>query len=219
MLNIVVIGSSGHARVVIDAARLRGFEVVGILDDGRPPGDVVAGVPVLGPVGDAARLAADAHAAGCVVAIGDNGVRGRLLERVAAAAPALAWPAVIHPSAVVAADATIGDGSFIAAGVVIGSQASVGRGCLINTLACVEHDAVIGDGASLAPRATAGGASRVGAYAAVELGAALNRGASIGDDTVVTPGSVVIGSLPGCLVASGVPAVQVAVRSRGDRYL
>jgi len=65
---LVIYGAGGHGRVVADAARAAGLELLGFLDDAAPP--AAADETLL----DAAdpRL----KAAGFIVAIGDNATRG-----------------------------------------------------------------------------------------------------------------------------------------------
>ena len=46
----LILGSGGHGRSVADAIRAQGDAVLGFLDDSRPADELVAGVPVLGPL-------------------------------------------------------------------------------------------------------------------------------------------------------------------------
>ena len=46
--SIVLVGGSGHAKVIMDVIRSSGGEIFGILDDGISAGTQVLGVPVLG---------------------------------------------------------------------------------------------------------------------------------------------------------------------------
>ena len=101
----LILGSGGHGRSVADAIRAQGAAVVGFLDDSRPADELVAGVPVLGPL----RLAWDVKILQClegasspdrfVVAIGNPALRQcwqQVLE--AAGAPV---GVVVHPRACV----------------------------------------------------------------------------------------------------------------------
>ncbi len=69
-MRLLVVGAGGHAKVVIDAARLAGFEVVAAI--GREDGaGTLLGVPV---VADASALEFDAF----IAAVGDNAARAAL---------------------------------------------------------------------------------------------------------------------------------------------
>ena len=57
MKKIVVIGSSGHARVVVDVVENEGrLEIVGLLDRFRGVGEEALGYPILGREEDLPRL-------------------------------------------------------------------------------------------------------------------------------------------------------------------
>jgi FlaA1/EpsC-like NDP-sugar epimerase len=93
-IRLLVVGAGGHGRSVLEAAELSGqFEVVGLLDDSLPAGDRVLGLTVLGPVVSMAHHRAGADQA--IVAIGNNTVREKLLQQLAAAG--LKWATVVHP--------------------------------------------------------------------------------------------------------------------------
>jgi sugar O-acyltransferase (sialic acid O-acetyltransferase NeuD family) len=217
---VVVIGGSDQGRQVIDAILARGFHTaVGVLDRALPHHEIVAGVPVLGGDDDLARCAADVGADAFVVAIGDNATRGAVLERVTAAAPHLEPVTIVHPSAVIGHEATIGPGSILLAGCVVGNGTHVGRGALLGIRSSIDHDGVLGDHGSLGPGATTGGTVRIGSTTAIGLGASVIHGITIGADTVVGAGAVVLQDLPDRVVAYGVPARVARSRQPGEPYL
>ena len=80
MDNIVIIGSSGHAKVIIDIVQQQGkYNIVGLLDRFRDVGEKTLGYPVLGKEEDLPELI-KAHALkGAIVAIGDNFVRSKVV--------------------------------------------------------------------------------------------------------------------------------------------
>ena len=105
------------------------------------------------------------------------------------------------------------------AGAVVNSSATVGRFCIINTRASVDHNSHLEDFSSIAPGATLAGNVRVGAYSAICLQACVAEKISIGSHTVVGAGSVVLNDLPDQVIAYGTPARTVRTRNQGDRYL
>src|SRR4051812_10034883 len=220
MSRVIVIGGSEQGRQVLDAILVRGFHTaVGVLDRARPRGELVAGVPVLGRDDELASCATDVGADHFVVAIGDNATRGRVLERAADACPQLEAATIVHPSAVIGHDATVGPGAILLAGCVVGNGTHVGRGALLGIRSSIDHDGVLGDHASLGPGATTGGTVRIGHTTAVGLGANVIHGVTIGDDTIVGAGALVLSDLPDRVVAYGVPARVARSRQPGERYL
>jgi len=217
MQRIVIFGAAGHAKVILDAARLQGeYEVLGLVD--RPGSTVPAlACPVIATDDDMPRLLKHVHSG--VVAIGDNWARAKLVESIKSVAPDFQFVRVIHPSAVVAQDASVGEGSVVMAGAVINPGSHIGRHCIINTNASVDHDNEIGDFASLAPGATTGGHVKVGSFAAVGLNAAIIQRISIGEHTVIGAGATVLQDVPDHVVSFGTPARVVRTRRPGDNYL
>ncbi len=217
---VVVIGGAGQGRQVIDALEVAGgIEVAGVLDGGLRLGTRIEGYEVLGGDGDLADAAERVGATSFVVAIGDNATRGAVLERAAAACPALAPFTVIHPRAVVARDAVVGAGSIVLAGAVISNGCGVGRGVLLGTNASIDHDCTVDDHASLAPGAVTGGDVTIGRVTALGIGVSVIHGITIGAHSVVGAGAVVVRDLPGHVVAYGVPARVARSRAEGEPYL
>lgn len=220
MQRIVVIGAGGLAKRVLDLIERAGDRtVVGLIAPESAAGARFFGYAVLGDDAQLAALVARHGVDGAVVAIGDNWRRAAVAHAAAVAAPGLGFPAVVHPSALVARGATIGRGAIVSAAAVLDSDARVGDFALVHTGATVSHDAAIGDYASLGLHAVACGAARIGAYAAIGVGAHLIHRVSVGEHTVVGAGSTVTRDVPASVVAYGSPARVVRQRQAGDPYL
>lgn len=220
MKRIAVIGASGHAAVVIDAIQRQGsYEIAGLIDGFAPPQASVLGHAILGGDGDLPNLIERLNLVGVAVGIGDNALRRRIVERLAAAVPELRFVSVVHPSAVIGSDVEIGDGTLVAAGAIIGPRSRIGRHCIVNTGASLDHDCELADYASVAPGVVAGGNCSIGNGSAVSIGAVLKHGISVGADTVIGAGALVLRNIEANVVAYGTPARVVRIRERGDRYL
>jgi sugar O-acyltransferase (sialic acid O-acetyltransferase NeuD family) len=218
--NIVVVGSSGHAKVVIDAVEKQGrHRIAGLVDSFRPAGESAFGYKVLGTETDLAALAESLDIGGCVVAVGDNWRRHLVVEKILAGVPALEFVTVVHPSAQLARGVSLGRGTVVMAGAVVNSDSRVGDFCILNTRSALDHDSEMEDYASLAPGATTGGNVRIGAYSAISLGASVIHGRTIGRHAVIGAGAVVLQDIPDLAVAYGTPARVVRTREEGDKYL
>lgn len=198
-MRLLVIGAGGHAKVVVDAARCAGFEVVGVV--GLPGGrEDLLGVPVSLT---AEGIVADAF----IVAIGDNRRRAQVFaEHAAGELPAAT---VIHPSAIIADGVVIGTGSFVAAGVVVNVDARIGRNVILNTGCTVDHDVVVGDHALVGPASSLCGESRLGEGVTFGAGASIIPTKIVGDWTLVGSGAAVVHNIPERVVCVGVPARPV----------
>lgn len=220
MDNIVIIGSSGHAKVVIDIVRKEGkFNIAGLLDKFRKVDEQTLGYRVLGKEEDLPELTNVYSLKGVIVAIGDNFIRSKVAARVREISPDLPFVCAIHPSSLVAMDVSIGDGTVVMAGASINPSCSVGRFCVLNTNSSLDHDSTMEDFSSLAPSATTGGNCQIGEYSAVSIGAILIHGVQVGEQSVIGAGSLVMKPIDSFVVAYGTPAKAIRSRQPGDKYL
>ena len=211
---LVVFGAGGHAASVADAAAAAGHAIRCFVDPARE-GDsllgieIVASVEAVGPAGSVA----------CVIAVGDNSTRARISGELSMRYPGLRFPALIHPAASVSRFARVGEGSVAMAGAVIGPATVVGRFCIVNTHASLDHDCQLGDFASLAPGSHTGGRVSVGDRSAICLGACLREGVRVGRDCVFGANSYVHGDLDDGVLAMGSPARVHRPRYPSEPYL
>lgn len=220
MNKIVVIGASGHAKVVVDVIEREGKNIIlGLIDSFKPAGGNFFGYPLLGSEDVLPELWQRKEIAGVIIAIGDNWNRGRVAAKITSLAPELAFISAVHPSAQIARGVTIGRGTIIMAGAVINSDSQIGEHCILNTKSSLDHDCVMEDFSSFAPGVTAGGTVHIGAFSAVSLGANIIHGRTIGAHTVIGAGALVREDIPDHCVAFGVPAKVIRKREQGEKYL
>lgn len=216
----VVLGASGHAKVVLDILSRQGlYDVVGLLDSYKLVGSECAGYRVMGRPSDLPALLAQHSSLGVVVAIGDNWSRATVAREIRQLCPNIAFLTAIHPSAQIASDVCIGAGTVIMAGVVVNPGVRIGEFCILNTRSSLDHDSTMEDYSSLGPAVTTGGGVRVGNYSNIGIGATVVQEISIGAHSVVGAGAVVLRPVPDHVVAYGTPARVVRSRTRGERYL
>lgn len=182
---LLVVGAGGHGRSVAEAAELSGqFEVVGFLDDSLSSGAIVQNVPVLGNVTSMANHRGIFDQV--IVAIGNNTVRERLLQQLTLAGFELAT--VVHPKAIVSPSAVLGAGSAVMAGAIVGTEAHLGLGIIVNCGAVVDHHATVEDVGHLGVNSSMAGGAVLGHAAWLQAGAALGYGVHVSANTVIPPG-------------------------------
>jgi len=201
----VIWGAGGHAKVVAEILRLNGVEVVGFLDGvnaGRK-GTEFYGASVLG----GEEVLNDLLASGvrhAVAGFGNNRKRlelSAMLER-----RGFRMMSAVHPNAVCAADVSIGEGTVVCSGAVMGPSTVVGRNAIINTQASLDHDCMVRDGAHVGPGAIVTGEVQVAECAWIGAGAVISDHRCIGADAIVGAGAVVVKDVPEAVVVVGVPA-------------
>jgi len=195
-MSLIVLCAGGHARVVIEALLSRGKRPIALTDrDAALVGTLVGGVPIIGPDEDVCNMKLDAvelaNGLGNHATRSHSGLMARRLLFQRFAALGYAFPVISHASAVIASDASLGQGAQVMAGAVIQPAARIGQNVLVNTRAVVEHDCRVGDHAHIAPGAVLCGAASVGEGAHVGAGAVVLGGISVGAGAIVAAGAVV----------------------------
>lgn len=194
MNRLIIVGASGHGKVVADIAALNGYKDIVFLDDNEKVKEC-GGYPVIGRCHEAPE-------GEVFVAVGNAKTRKRLMELY----HNREQPVLIHPSAVVAKDVEIGKGSVIMAGTVINPGAKIGKGVIVNTSSSVDHDCVAGDYVHIAVGAHLCGTVVVGNETWIGTGATVINNMNICERCTIGAGAVVIKDIdePGTYI--GVPA-------------
>lgn len=202
---LVIVGASGHAKVVIDIVEKEArYEISHLLDDNRGlHGKTFFGYRVAGATADIGAGAGREKPL-ALVAIGDNGTRQRIAGWLRDKGFELAR--AVHPQAQVGRGATIGAGTAVMAGAVVNSDAAIGENVIINTGATVDHDCVVGDGVHLAPGTHLCGGVRVGAGTFIGAGTVVIPGIRVGANAIVGAGSTLLEDISENVKAAGSPA-------------
>lgn len=195
---VVVIGASGHGKVVADIVENSGDKVLGYLDDNPKLNDGFAGFPILGRITEYQKY----QDASFVVAIGNAKVR----ERIVAELKNVIWYTAIHPTAVISEiDTAIGEGTVVMANAVVNAGARIGKHCIINTGAIIEHDNRINDYVHVSVGAKLAGTVTVGRSTWIGIGATVSNNLNICENCMIGAGAVVIKDILETGVYVGVP--------------
>jgi len=220
MQNIVIVGASGHARVVVDIIEKQSkYLIAGFVDSSRAVGEKIIGYEVLGMETDIPRLTITHKIAGFIIAIGDNEVRAVVAAKILKISPQAQFISAIHPQAIIGKEVRIGAGSVVMAGAIINPCSTVGDFCIVNTKASLDHDSSMGDFSSLAPGVTAGGNCNIGNFSAIGIGATIKHGVTIGEHSVIGGAAMVTQDVQAFTVNYGVPSKRVRNRIQGEKYL
>ena len=196
MNRLIIVGASGHGKVVADIAILNGYKEIVFLDN-NPDISECAGFRVIGPDSMAAELDGDLF-----IAVGDSKVRKHLMD----VNSNRYFPLLVHPDAVIAKGTAIGDGTVIMAGTVVNPGVKIGRGCIINTCSSVDHDCVIGDFVHIAVGSHLSGTVKVGNETWIGAGATVSNNVNICGRCIIGAGAVVIKDIEEEGTYIGVPA-------------
>lgn len=200
----ILLGASGHAKVLHALALAAGHTVVGVCDPqlARQGKTYWCGVNVLGD--DEALVRVDPAAVGLINGIGQllgSRAREHIYNQMRQAG--FHFPALVHPTAWVAPDVKLAAGVQIMAGAIVQPDCSVGENSIINTRASVDHDCRIGDNVHVAPGATLCGGVRVEDGAFIGAGAVVIQGLHVGAGAVVGAGVTLTRNLDAGLTRLG----------------
>lgn len=192
MNKLVIIGASGHGKVVADIAVKNGYEDIVFLDDDENIKEC-AGYPVVGKTCEAIAMCADK-----IVAIGNGEIRKRMMENIQCIT-------LIHPNAVISRRVEIGEGTVVMAGGIINSDSVIGKGCIVNTGASVDHDCVIADYCHISVGAHVAGTCNIGKNTWIGAGSTISNNVKIFSDCMIGAGAVVIKDINKSGTYIGVP--------------
>ncbi len=182
MKRLLIIGASGHGKVVADIAKLNGYESILFFDDNESLKEC-GKYPVVGKTTDINNFEGDV-----IVAIGNAAIR----ERIQNSLHGRNVPVLVHPSAVIDSSVKISEGTVVMAGAVINADAVIGKGCIINTCSSVDHDCTIGDFVHVSVGAHIAGTVNVGDRTWIGIGAVVSNNINICADCKIGAGAVVI---------------------------
>ncbi len=183
--------------MAIDTARQQGKYVPYALIDELDYGRTLLGIQVLRDVDNAENLF-------FIVAIGDNRVRKEKYEHCLSRG----WnPAtIIHPSAVIAQDVSLGQGTVVFAGAVINPGVTIGVNSIINTGATVDHDCSLAAHVHIAPGCHLAGEIGVGEGALLGIGTVAIPKIKVGEWAIIGAGAVIVDDVLDKQTVVGVPA-------------
>ena len=181
-------GASGHAKVIMDILKANGVEIEGLVDD-NPDIIELLGYPVYHQRTDLSPM---------IVSIGNNAIRKHIVEKLP-----VEFGQAIHPTAIVSHTAIIGEGTVVMQGAIVQACTRIGKHCIINTGASVDHECIVEDFVHISPHATLCGNVHVGEGSWVAAGTVVLPGVKIGKWSVIGAGSVVSKDIPDGVLAVG----------------
>jgi sugar O-acyltransferase (sialic acid O-acetyltransferase NeuD family) len=201
---LLIIGASGHGKVVADIAmKMNRWQHIDFLDDNENIKSVL-GIDVIGKSNDAFTYISDYE---IFVAIGNSKTRERILTPIENAGADI--PILIHPSVIIGEEVNIAVGTVIMAGVIVNCCSTIGKGCIINTGAIIEHDNIIDDYVHICSGTHLAGIVSIGKGSWIGVGSVVRNNINITGGCMIGAGAVVVRDITEAGTYVGVPARRV----------
>ena len=201
---LIIIGASGHGKVIADIAlKMNKWKSIMFLDDDENIKSSM-GIDVVGKSADAYRYIKNYD---IFIAIGNNATREKIQEKLEAEGASI--PVLIHPMAVIGEQVEFGSGTAVMAGAIINCCTTIGKGCIINTGATIDHDNFIEDYVHISPGVHTAGTVKIGKGTWLGVGSKVSNNLNITSGCKVGAGAVVVKDITEAGTYVGVPARRV----------
>ena len=184
MKRILIYGAGGNGEVCADIAKKNGYEEILFFDDNKE----------INKIGnyDAIHNLNDINENEYVFfnAIGDNKTRELVTNRMNKKLVSL-----IHPTAVIGENITIGEGCVVMANAVINPGCRIGDGVIINTCSSIDHDSIIGNYSHISVNAHLAGNVHIGERVLAGINSTIINNINICSDTVIGASSTVVDNI------------------------
>ena len=207
MRKLIVVGSGGFGREVLDVARDQNRVILGVADDFPDDANLARlekqGIALLGTTFDVIENL-DPDDVEYVIGIGDGAARRSIDARFSEAGFSAAI--LVHSSASFGFDVRVSPGVIVCAGVRVTTNVAIGKHTHLNLNTTVGHDCVIADYVTINPGTAISGYVTIGEAALIGAKAFVIEKISVGAGAIVGAGSAVIKPVPDSTTVVGVPA-------------
>lgn len=204
MKKLIIIGASGHGKVVADIAqKTKKYSEICFVDDNSGAKECM-GYEVIGTCQDIDKWIPGAE---FFVAIGNSHIREKLISLLLEKKASIAT--LVHPQACIAEHVEIGLGTVVMAGAVINPDTKIGRGVIVNTSSSIDHDSVIEDYSHVSVGAHLAGTVHVQQHTWIGIGAIVSNNINICEECTIGAGAVVVKNIDEKGTYVGVPARKI----------
>jgi len=210
---VVIIGSGGHAKCVIDILEQLGtYEIVGVTTKYAQLGSSFFNYQVLGTDDLLPSLLEKGinYAAIGVGGFTNNRLRKKIYERMKSIGFKLVT--AVHPSAAIGPHVKIGEGSVIFSGVVVNPDVTIGNDVVIATNSSIDHETEIQDHVLISAGVTVGGNDIIEEGALLAIGSVIVSGKRVGKYSLVAAGAVVVKDVAAETAVAGIPATLLVLK-------
>lgn len=208
---IIIIGSGGHAKVVINEILKQSKYKIEKIIDIKNFGKKIK-------IGKKKLIIANYkkfdwrninNQTFLFVAVGDNYLRKKIVNEIEKKNKKIKWATLISLDAIVSNDVKFKPGSLVVSGSIINPGTKIGAHCIINTRSSIDHDNFFDNFSSCAPGVTTGGNVKVGEFSFLGIRSTVINNIKIGSKTIIGANSLVTKNCLSSYIYYGKPAKKI----------
>ena len=185
---IIIIGSGGHAQVVAsEIIKSKKYELLGFIDKNLKNKIILKykniNYKIIGTLKEINKL--DISKIGFVYAIGDIGLRYRIISDLNKKYSKLKWINVISNYANVDENTILGQGNMIITGATINVNCKIGNHNIINTNSSIDHNSKIGNFINISPGVNVAGSAEIKDKSFIGMNSSIKEKVIVGKNVVV----------------------------------
>ncbi|WP_067843869.1 NeuD/PglB/VioB family sugar acetyltransferase [Amphibacillus sediminis] len=207
---LLLIGGGGHCKSILDSLyNIGDYQEIGIIDKPDNIGNKVLDTTIIGSDDDLEDLynSGFTEAFVSVGTIDDFHFKLKIIKKLEKIS--FSFPNIIDPSATVSEYCKLTKGVFIGKSAIVNANATIGNFAIINSRAICEHDVSVGDCSHIAPGAIILGNVGIGKKTHIGAGSVIKQGLTIGSETLIGMGSNVVNNIGSHTIAYGNPCKVV----------
>lgn len=199
---LMLLGYSGHAYTVIEAALSNKIEILGYFESEEKSQNPFKINFLNSEINfNFTDLSINSF---IFPSVGENKIRKKMHQFIRS--QQLNEIVLIHTSATIGFQVSVGNSTLIASNVCVNSLSKIGKSCILNTNCVIEHECIIEDYAHVGPGAVLAGNVTVGELTFVGANTTVKQGVNIGKNCIIGAGSVVLNDIPDNTIYVGNPA-------------
>ena len=191
MNSLILVGGGGHCKSCIDVIEQEGkYQIVGIVDLPEKLHDKILGYEIIATDEDLPLIAKEYS--NFVITIGQiRSANKRILLFNRLDELGACFPVIFSPLSYVSKHASVAEGTIVLHHAVVNAGAHIGKNCIINTKALIEHDAVVEDHCHIATGGIVNGSAKIKSGAFFGSNAVTRGYVTVGEKSFINCGAKV----------------------------